>query len=91
MPLYAAGTKKIKAFFIGALSGIVEPIGALLALCLAKYLAVLPFLLSFAAGTMIYVVVEELIPSIKLEKSISGIITFSLGFLLMMSLDVALG
>ncbi|MBO7217662.1 MAG: ZIP family metal transporter [Clostridia bacterium] len=92
MPLYAAGTKRPKAFLIGALSGAVEPIGAILALCLAKYLAVLPFLLSFAAGTMIYVVVEELIPSLKeKETSISGILIFTLGFLLMMILDVALG
>lgn len=92
MPLYASGTKKTKAFLVGALSGIVEPVGAVLALVAAKYLAILPFLLSFAAGAMIYVVVEELIPELNDERnSIKGILSFTLGFLLMMILDVTLG
>ncbi len=92
MPLYASGVKRTKAFSVGALSGIVEPIGALLAILLSRYLAVLPFLLSFAAGTMFYVVVEELIPEMKSGKaSRLDIISFTVGFLLMMSLDVALG
>lgn len=93
MPLYASGAKKAKAFLVGALSGIVEPIGAVLALIAAKYLAILPFLLSFAAGAMIYVVVEELIPELNNDEnaSVKGIVSFTFGFLLMMILDVALG
>lgn len=92
MPLYASGTKKFKAFLIGALSGIVEPVGAILAIAAAKYLSILPFLLSFAAGAMIYVVVEELIPELNDgQPSLKGIVSFTLGFLLMMILDVTLG
>ncbi len=92
MPLYSSGTKRLRAFFIGVLSGIVEPVGAALAILAAKYLSILPFLLSFAAGAMVYVVVEELIPEITGDGSRPrGIISFTLGFLLMMALDVALG
>ena len=82
-----------KAFLYGAASGIVEPIGAALTVLLAAYITpVLPYLLSFAAGAMIYVVVEELIPeSAEGEHSNIGTIGFAAGFVLMMILDVALG
>ncbi len=92
MPLCSSGMKKGKAFIIGTLSGIVEPLGAVLAFAAAGYLSILPFLLSFAAGAMVYVVVQELIPEISEGgPSVKGIISFTLGFLLMMILDVALG
>jgi len=93
MPLCAAGLHKKKAFFYGALTGIVEPMGALLTIALSKYmLPIMPYLLSFAAGSMVYVVVEELIPeSAQGEHSNVGTIGFALGFALMMALDVALG
>jgi len=91
MPLLAEGTKKPKAFLYGMLSGIVEPIAAIVTV-LAAGLAVpiLPYLLSFAAGAMIYVVVEELIPEMSQgEHSDSGTISFAIGFAVMMILDVA--
>lgn len=92
MPLYASGVRKWRAFFIGALSGIVEPLGAALAIIAARYLSALPWLLGFAAGAMIYVVVEELIPELcDTEKNAVGIISYTFGFLLMMILDVTLG
>lgn len=93
MPLCAAGTGKGKAFLYGVLSGIVEPAGALITIALAKYMVpILPYLLAFAAGAMIYVVVEELIPEASQgEHSDIGTIGFALGFALMMTLDVALG
>lgn len=92
MPLHSSGVKKGKAFIIGALSGAVEPLGALLAFAAARYMSALPFLLSFAAGAMVYVVVQELIPEINEHgPSTRGIISFTLGFLLMMILDVTLG
>lgn len=92
MPLYASGVKRGRAFLTGALSGIVEPIGAALAIIAARYLSALPWLLGFAAGAMIYVVVEELIPELSdTEKKAGGIIFYSFGFLLMMILDVTLG
>lgn len=93
MPLQAEGMKKPKAFVLGALSGIVEPIGAVLTVLAAGLVVpVLPYLLSFAAGAMIYVVVEELIPEMSQgEHSNVGTLTFALGFTLMMALDVALG
>ncbi len=92
MPLCSSGMKKGKAFIIGTLSGIVEPLGAVLALVAAGYLSILPFLLSFAAGAMVYVVVEELIPEItEGSPSVKGIVSYTLGFLLMMILDVTLG
>lgn len=93
MPLHAGGMKKGKAFLGGTLSGAVEPIGGLLTLLLAE--AVVPFMpyfLSFAAGAMLYVVVEELIPEMSEGKhSNIGVIAFSVGFSIMMVLDVALG
>lgn len=93
MPLQAEGMKKPKAFVLGALSGIVEPIGAVLTVLAAGLVVpVLPYLLSFAAGAMIYVVVEELIPEMSVGKhSNVGTILFAVGFTLMMTLDVALG
>lgn len=92
-PLRAAGQSKHKAFLAGTLSGIVEPIGALLMIFLASYTTlILPFLLAFAAGAMIYVVVEELIPDAQGgEHSNLSVIGVALGFILMMILDVALG
>lgn len=93
MPLCSAGVSRSKAFTYGALSGIVEPIGALLTIAIVKGVApVLPYLLSFAAGAMIYVVVEELIPESQSGKhSNMGTIGVAAGFVLMMILDVALG
>lgn len=93
MPLQAEGMKKPKAFVLGVLSGIVEPIGAVLTVLAAGLVVpVLPYLLSFAAGAMIYVVVEELIPEMSQGKHTNiGTIAFTAGFTLMMMLDVALG
>ena len=93
MPLKSEGVSKPKAFLMGALSGIVEPIAAIITILLAKFISpVLPYLLSFAAGAMIYVVVEELIPEAQ-EGKHSNIATIALaiGFALMMVLDIALG
>lgn len=93
MPLKAEGFKKSKAFIYGILSGAVEPIGAILTILAAELvIPALPYFLSFAAGSMMYVVVEELIPEMS-EGSHSniGTIMFSAGFVLMMILDVALG
>lgn len=93
MPLKAEGLSSKKSFLCGILSGIVEPIGALITIIAFFFVApVLPYLLGFAAGAMIYVVVEELIPEIS-EKPHSdiGTVFFSLGFTVMMILDVALG
>ena len=93
MPLKSEGLSKSKAFFYGALSGIVEPIGAIITILLTNLITpILPYLLSFAAGAMIYVVVEELIPeSQDGEHSNIGTIGVALGFIVMMILDVALG
>ena len=93
MPLRAEGMKVSKAFAGGVLSGIVEPVGAMLTILAAGYIVpALPYLLSFAAGAMIYVVVEELIPEMSQgEHSDLGTIFFAVGFTMMMSLDVALG
>lgn len=93
MPLHAEGKSKTKAFWLGVLSGAVEPVGALLTIVSAGLvLPLMPYLLSFAAGAMIYVVVEELIPEMSEgEHSNIGVIMFSVGFTLMMILDVALG
>ena len=93
MPLHAEGKSKVKAFADGVLSGAVEPVGAALTILFAGlFLPVMPYLLSFAAGAMIYVVVEELIPEMSEgEHSNIGVIMFSVGFTLMMILDVALG
>lgn len=93
MPLRAEGMKKCRAFGGGVLSGIVEPIGAILTILAARLIVpALPYLLSFAAGAMLYVVVEELIPEMSQGKhSNIGTIFFAVGFSLMMTLDVALG
>ena len=93
MPLRAEGMNKGKTFLLGVLSGVVEPVAAFITILAAGVLVpVMPYLLSFAAGAMIYVVVEELIPEMSEGKhSNIGTIAFSLGFVLMMILDVALG
>lgn len=93
MPLRAEGMKVSKAFAGGVLSGIVESVGAMLTILAAGYIVpALPYLLSFAAGAMIYVIVEELIPEMSQgEHSDLGTIFFAVGFTVMMSLDVALG
>ena len=93
MPLKSEGMSKLKAFWYGTLSGIVEPIGAIITIALTSTVVpILPYLLSFAAGAMIYVVVEELIPeSQQGEHSNIGTIGVAIGFVVMMILDVALG
>ena len=93
MPLRAEGNSRRRAFGIGALSGLVEPIGSVAIIMLASLLQpVLPFLLAFAAGSMLYVVVEELIPEASQgEHSNLGTVGFAIGFVLMMVLDVVLG
>ena len=93
MPLKAEGVSKGKAFLYGALSGIVEPLAAILAILFTNaVIPILPYILSFAAGAMIYVVVEELIPESQAgEHSNIGTIGVALGFIIMMILDVALG
>ena len=93
MPLRAEGMKKPKAFLCGVLSGIVEPIGGALTVLLAAQVSgFLPYLLSFAAGAMLYVVIEELIPEAQEgQHSNIGTIGAACGFALMMVLDVALG
>ena len=92
MPLKSEGLNKNKAFIYGVLSGIVEPIGAAITIMFSRFITpFMPYLLSFAAGAMIFVVVEELIPEAA-EDNASDIsaIAFSLGFIIMMILDVAL-
>lgn len=93
MPLRSEGMNKTKAFVYGVLSGAVEPIGALLTIAAANLVVpALPYCLSFAAGAMMYVVVEELIPEMSQGKhSNIGTVFFAIGFTLMMTLDVALG
>ena len=93
LPLKSEGNTRMRAFVMGTLSGIVEPIGAFLTILLASYITpVLPYLLSFAAGAMVYVVVEELIPEASEgEHSNIATIGFAVGFVVMMILDVALG
>ncbi|MBR4606718.1 MAG: ZIP family metal transporter [Lachnospiraceae bacterium] len=93
MPLCAEGKSKGKAFLDGVLSGAVEPIGAALTILAAGLIIpAMPYLLSFAAGAMMYVVVEELIPEMSSgEHSNIGVVMFAVGFTLMMALDVALG
>lgn len=92
MPLHSEGMGKGKAFAIGALSGIVEPIASLLTILLISFISpALPYLLAFAAGAMMYVVIEELIPEAQAEPhSNIPTIGFTLGFVLMMILDYAL-
>ncbi|MCI6659379.1 ZIP family metal transporter [Peptoniphilaceae bacterium SGI.137] len=93
MPLHSEGQTRGTAFLYGMLSGIVEPIAGFLTVLLSRLvIPVLPYLLSFAAGAMMYVVVEELIPEMSEgEHSNIGVVAFALGFTLMMALDVALG
>ena len=93
MPLKSEGVSKPKAFLYGTLSGIVEPIGAVITILLTNAVVpILPYLLSFAAGSMIYVVVEKLIPESQAgEHSNIGTIGVAIGFTIMMILDVALG
>ena len=93
LPAFAAGKGRAKAFLIGMLSGIVEPIGALITIALASAMTkLLPYMLAFAAGAMIYVVVEELIPEANEGTDNNrGTIAFAMGFALMMTLDVMLG
>lgn len=93
MPLHAEGAGKGRAFLYGVLSGAVEPVfGLVTVLAAGLIVPAMPFLLSFAAGAMLYVVVEELIPDMAAgEHSHVGVLLFALGFSLMMALDVALG
>lgn len=93
MPLKSNGMKRSAAFGYGVMSGVIEPIGAVVTILLADWIApTLPYMLSFAAGAMLYVVVEELIPEMSEgEHSNIGTIFFAVGFTLMMMLDVALG
>ena len=93
MPLHAEGKSKSFSFLGGVISGAVEPIGALITILVSGLLVpVMPYLLSFAAGAMIYVVVEELVPEMSEgEHSNIGVLMFALGFTLMMTLDIALG
>lgn len=93
MPLRAYGLGSWKSFTGGVLSGAVEPIGGLLTILLTAWIApALPYFLSFAAGAMMYVVVEELIPEMSSgPHSDAGVLSFSVGFMVMMALDVALG
>ena len=93
MPMQAAGNSRWRSFLIGSLSGVVEPVGGLLIILLASlFLPAMPYLLAFAAGAMLYVVVEELIPEASNgTHSNLSTIGFALGFVLMMVLDVVMG
>ena len=93
MPMRAEGNSRLKSFLLGSLSGVVEPLGALLIILMAPLLeSILPYMLSFAAGAMLYVVVEELIPEASQGPHTNlGTIGFAVGFALMMTLDVLLG
>jgi ZIP family zinc transporter len=93
MPLKSEGVSKFKAFTYGTLSGVVEPIGAIITILLTGLVGtILPYLLAFAAGAMIYVVVEELIPEAHSgEHSNISTIGVAFGFIIMMILDIALG
>ena len=93
MPLHAAGKSKVRTFLDGVMSGAVEPVaGAITVLLASQITPLMPGFLSFAAGAMIYVVVEELIPEMSEgEHSNIGVLLFAVGFTLMMALDVALG
>ena len=92
LPIKAETKSSLKAFLYGTLSGAVEPIAAILGILLASTLSVvMPFALSFAAGSMIYVVIDELIPSSSSEKSHFGTFGAMIGFAIMMLLDVSLG
>ncbi len=93
VPLHAVGMPKGRSFAFGFLSGVVEPVAALLTICAASAIApAMPYVLSFAAGAMLYVVVEELIPEMSEgEHSHIGTIFFAIGFAIMMMLDIVLG
>ena len=95
MPLRSRGVSRGKSFLYGVLSGAVEPVGALLTIMAAGIIVpMLPYLLSFAAGAMLYVVVEELIPEMaqgKVRQSDIGTLLFAAGFTIMMTLDVVFG
>lgn len=94
LPIAASGKNKRKAFFLGAASGLVEPVGAGMTLIASRFMVPsLPYLLGFAAGAMLYVVVEELVPEMNGvdQTDDSGTVMFSLGFVIMMILDVMLG
>ncbi len=93
MPMAAKGEKKSKAFGVGVLSGVVEPVATIVTILLANIVTpVLPYMLSFAAGAMLFVVASELIPNMSEKNSpYTGTVFFALGFTLMMALDVALG
>ena len=92
LPMASDGKTKFKAFIGGFLSGIVEPISAVITILIYGIITpILPYLLAFAAGAMIYVVVEELVPEVQDEKSKTGIIGIFIGFAIMMILDVMLG
>ena len=93
MPLRAEGMAKPKTFWYGVLSGAVEPVAALVTILASSLItSLLPYLLAFAAGAMFYVVVEELIPEMSEGKHSNwGTIAFSIGFVVMMVLDVTLG
>lgn len=92
LPMLKEQNNKRKAFLSGVISGIVEPISALIMVLLTSYLSqLMPFFLSLAAGTMFYVVVDELIPESKKQNSDIGVLSFMIGFLIMMILDISLG
>lgn len=93
MPLNAKGMDKKKAFKYGVLSGLVEPVAAIITVMLINVVVpILPYLLAFAAGAMIYVVIEELVPEMHSgKKSVLGVIGVTIGFTIMMILDIALG
>jgi ZIP family zinc transporter len=93
MPLHSNGLTKNRSFIYGSISGAVEPLGAILTILLASIATpILPYMLTFAAGAMLYVVVEELIPEMaEGEHSHIGTISFAAGFSLMIVLDTALG
>ena len=92
MPMRAMGNSRMRAFIVGTLSGVVEPIAAILTILLATLITpILPYLLAFAAGAMIYVVVEELVPATQTgPHSNLGTLGFAAGFALMMFLDTVL-
>ena len=93
MPMRAEGMPKGNTFVYGMLSGVIEPIGALMTACAASlFLPIMPYLLAFAAGAMFYVVVEELVPEMAAGKHYNtGTVCFAVGFVLMMALDIAFG
>lgn len=92
LPMLKEHNNKRKAFLSGVISGIVEPIGAVIMVLLTSYLSnLMPFFLSLAAGTMFYVVVDELIPESKKQQSNIGVVSFMIGFIIMMILDISLG